>query len=180
MKSRVLFLAVLGALIAATPAMAVPSRAMFAYTNNVTANDVQLVLNGGTTILNAVNRGWYSNVGDHNALNKNYIVGLCGAGPDPCLGDDLVHNNYFVFDLGEGTSVASAVLKLMNPPNAVNVQNGYYSPNPSETYNLFDVSTNIVDLMRPSREIAGPPFPVSTWPEGSAMVSRVAARGVAG
>jgi hypothetical protein len=147
MKSRVLLLAVLGCTIAAAPVLAVPSRAMFAFTNNVTANDVQLVLNGGTTTLNAVDRGWYSDVGDHNALNKNYIAGLCSVSPDPCFGDDLVHNNYFVFDLGEGISVASAVLKLMNPPNAANVQNGYYSPNPSETYNLFDVSTNIVDLM---------------------------------
>ncbi len=147
MKSRMLLLTALGCIVAAAPALAVPSRAMFAYTNNVTAQDVQLVLNGGTTILSAVSRGWYSDVGNHNASNPNYIVGLCSALPDPCVGDDLVHNNFFVFDLGEGVDVSSAMLRLMNPPNAVNPEDGYISPNPSELYNLFDVSTNIVDLI---------------------------------
>ena len=148
MKSRVLLLAVVGCLAVTAPALAVPSHAMFAFTNVVSPGDVELVVTGtnGTTVLNAIDSGWFSELGNHIASNDNYIVGVCG--DDACNGDSLNRNDYFVFDLGsENLGASSAVLRLMNPPNAVNAQNGYISTNPSELYQVFDVSTNPVDLM---------------------------------
>ena len=100
------------------------------------------MLNGGSTVLNFVGVGWYSEAGDHIASNKNYIAGLCGVAPDPCDNPrDLIYNDFFVFDLGNEPIVSSAVLRLWNPPT------GYISTNPSELYKLYDVSTNVTDLM---------------------------------
>jgi hypothetical protein len=122
--------------------MAVPSRAMFAYSTFPAAGDVELVLNSGSTVLNAVDSGWYSAAGDHFASNPNYIAGLCGATPDPCDNlVDQVYNDFFVFDLGKEPNVTSAVLRVWNPST------GYISSSPSELYKLYDVATNVSDLM---------------------------------
>ena len=142
MRSRATLLAVLGCLAFAAPAMAVPSRAMFAYSTFPSAGDIQLILNGGSTVLNVADSGWYSAAGDHFATNKNYIAGLCGATPDLCDNPvDQIYHDYFVFDVGREPSVTSAVLRIFNPPT------GYISTNPSELYQLFDVGTSVSDLM---------------------------------
>ena len=142
MRSRATLLAVLGCLAFTAPAMAIPSRAIFAFSTFRAATDIQLVLNGGSTVLNVLDSGWYSADGDHFSTNKNYIAGLCGAAPDPCDNPvDQIYHDYFVFDVGKEPSVTSAVLRLFNPPT------GYLSQNPSELYKLFDVGTSISDLM---------------------------------
>ena len=150
MRSRVSLLAVLGCLTLTAPAMAVPSRAMFAFSTFPAAGDIQLVLNGGSTVLDFVDSGWYSAAGEHFASNKNYIAGLCAASPDPCGNpEDQVYHDYFVFDVGKEPIVSSAVLRLWNPPT------GYLSPNPSELYKLYDVSTGVSDLMSDQTDATG-------------------------
>ena len=133
MKRALLPLAVLGFLAVSVPAMAVPSRVLFGFSGSTA---VELVVDGTTTIL-ASDTGWYSALGVHDDNNPNYFVGLCGDGCDP-KGE---FRDFAVFDLGEGISATSAVIRLFNPLI------GYISPNPSELYSLYDVSTGVRDLM---------------------------------
>jgi PEP-CTERM motif-containing protein len=137
MKRALLPLAVLGFLAVSVPAMAVPTRAIFGYSDT---SIVQLVIDG-TTIIQASSTGWYSDVGFHDDANPNYFAGLCGDGCTPT--GEL--RDFAVFDLGEFTGGAtSAVIRLFNPltPFA-----GYISPNPSELFRLYDVSTGVRDLV---------------------------------
>ncbi len=68
----------------------------------------QLILNGGETVLEATNGGWYSNDGNTDLPgNTNYLVGQT---------DGLTHRNFFTFDLSSVTgTITSAVLSLYNP-----------------------------------------------------------------
>ena len=51
------------------------------------------------------------------------------------------YHNYFVFDLGTvNQAILSAQLNVANPTG------GYFSPDPTETYTLFDVSTPLAAL----------------------------------
>ena len=136
MRKAFLPLVVLGFVAVGAPAMAVPTRAIFAYTDD---SIVELVIDGAT-VLQATSTGWYSDAGFHGASNPNYFAGLCS---DACTPEGELRD-YFVFDLGEGVSATSAVIRLFNPltPNA-----GYISPNPSELFTLFDVSTGVRDLV---------------------------------
>jgi hypothetical protein len=133
MKRALLPLAVLGFLAVSVPAMAVPSRVLFGFSGTTA---VELVIDGTTTIL-ASETGWYSALGFHDDANPNYFVGLCDEGCDP-KGE---YHDFAVFDLGEGVSATSAVLRLFNPLT------GYISPNPSELFSLYDVSTGVRDLI---------------------------------
>jgi PEP-CTERM motif len=135
MKRALLPLAVLGFLAVSVPAMAVPTRAIFAFTD---ASSVQLVIDG--TVYQASSTGWYSDVGFHDDANPNYFAGLCG---DACTPEGELRD-FAVFDLGEGVTATSAVIRLFNPstPDA-----GYISPNPSELFRLYDVSTGVRDLV---------------------------------
>ena len=68
----------------------------------------------------------------HTATNSNYLVGQAGS---------VQYHDYFVFNLSTVTQQISAVqLVLSNPTN------GYSSPDPTETYSLFDVSTPLASL----------------------------------
>jgi PEP-CTERM motif len=136
MKRVLLPLAVLGFLAVSVPAMAVPTRVMFGFTSSST---VDLVIDG-STVIHAADTGWYSALGFHDSLNDNYFVGLCD---DDC-GPVGEYHDYAVFDLGEGVSATSAVIRFFNPltPFA-----GYISPNPSELFTLYDVSTGLRDLV---------------------------------
>jgi hypothetical protein len=116
--------------------MAVPTRAIFAFTD---ASSVQLVIDG--TVYQASSTGWYSDAGFHDDANLNYFAGLCG---DACTPVGELRD-YAAFELGEFSGGAtSAVIRLFNPltPNP-----GYFSPNPSELFRLYDVSTGIRDLV---------------------------------
>ena len=151
-------------------AMAALSNASFSYTAGPPGGAV-LVLNGDTE-LTATNRGWYqedgignnSQVRDGNgdpifdgdgnpvlANNEggNYLVGLCGSS-DVCKGDDIVRNNYFVFDLSDfADAITSAVLQLNQPDDAYRIAglDGYNSASPFLTYTSYDVGTNIDTLV---------------------------------
>jgi hypothetical protein len=135
MKRALLPLAVLGFLAVSVPAMAVPTQAIFGFSGT---SIIQLVIDGGATVFQAGSTGWYSDVGFHDDGNPNYFAGLCG---DACTPQGELRD-FAVFDLGEFTGGASsAVIRLFNPVG------GYISPNLSELYSLYDVSTGVRDLV---------------------------------
>lgn len=88
----------------------------------------------------AIDAGWYSEVGTHGANTENYFVGTNFAGG---------HRNFFVFDLQTLPSVnlsesdIGVILEVFNPAN------GFASPQNSERYDLYDVTTAI-DVLRRS------------------------------
>jgi hypothetical protein len=86
-------------------------------------------------IVPASDSGWYDDGDFHNPDNGNYIAGLC------CFGEGDQHRDFFVFDLsGVATPIAAARLRLFNP------EAGFGSPDASETYTVFDVTTSIASL----------------------------------
>jgi len=88
--------------------------------------------NAGTIILDAIDRGWYANDGGHLPSNLSYFVGNSTTG--------FIFRNWFVFDLtGIDQPIVSAELHLWNF--------SYFSVDPTETYTIFDVSTNLPDLV---------------------------------
>jgi hypothetical protein len=93
----------------------------------------------GTITLNATDSGWFSHQGFHNTIG-NYIVGNEFAN---------VYHNYFVFDLsGVTETIIGAQLRLFNPSV------GYNSPDATETFGVFDVSTPIGTLTANSGDSA--------------------------
>lgn len=72
------------------------------------------------------NQGWWSNGGGHSNTNANYFVGETGGSE---------YRNFFTFDLSSLTgTVTSATLQLQGTRRCA-------SPNATESYGLFDVST---------------------------------------
>jgi hypothetical protein len=112
----------------------------FATAQNITAVQGALgaLAGGGAPVtLNAVDDGWWDGTGGHTGSNKNYVAGL---------GTGLERRDYFVFNLaGVTQTILGAQLNLFNPAG------GYSSPDPTETYTAFDVSTAI-----PALEASGP------------------------
>jgi hypothetical protein len=85
------------------------------------------------TTLFAVQTGWYNS----NGLRSfgNYLAGD-GVGSN--------YHNFSVFDLSSITlPIQSATLMLFNGSAPPNPADGYTSPDPFETYALFEVSTDI-------------------------------------
>ena len=87
-------------------------------------------------------RGWYTDIGSHAARNLNYFIGdKCDA--SPCMSDT---RNFFVFDLsGVTLPISSAKLALFVPGPLPIL--GFESVDPSETYELHDVTTSITTLL---------------------------------
>jgi hypothetical protein len=80
--------------------------------------------------LNAADSGWIATNGTHTTANNNYAVGRAFFGSDPLS----EFRNYFTFNLPAGAgTILGAELRLFNPPSA------FVSPDPTETYTLFDV-----------------------------------------
>jgi hypothetical protein len=89
-------------------------------------------------VINAIDSGWYNQTGTHVAQNDNYLAGEFSAA-------EL--RNFIVFDLTAVVNdIVSASLLLYNPDNALPALRGYVSPDPTETYQLYDVSTPIATL----------------------------------
>jgi hypothetical protein len=88
-----------------------------------------------TITLNATASGFYHSNGTFFA-SGNYAVGWYPASSPP---GEL--RDYFVFDLsGVSGVITAATLRAQNPAT------GYSSPDPSETWSIFDVSTNLTTL----------------------------------
>ncbi len=85
-------------------------------------------------------RGVYTFGGFHNSGNNNYISGNSN---DPAT----TTRNFFVVDLnGVTETIQSARLLLRNPIVGVEFNNGFSSPQGTETYSLFDSTTPIAQL----------------------------------
>jgi hypothetical protein len=85
----------------------------------------------GAATVNAVDSGWIATDGTHTAANNNYAVGQVLFNSNPLS----EFRNYATFALsGTTPTIIGAELRLFNPTNA------YSSPDPTETYTLFDVS----------------------------------------
>lgn len=100
-----------------------------------------------TLNLPAIDRGFYSTTGGHLPHYTNYVVGDSrpGGSSDFSAAD---FRNFFVFDLASvPLPIESADLALYMPPIPLFVGgiyfNGFYSNDPSETYELHDVITPI-------------------------------------
>jgi hypothetical protein len=97
-------------------------------------------------VINAIDSGWYAETGLHVATNDNYVVGDVSG---------LVRHNFFVFDLTAVVDdIVGASVQLYNPDNALPGLRGYVSPDATETFELYDVSTPIASLSASSA--AGP------------------------
>ena len=86
-------------------------------------------------VIEASDSGWYVDSGFHNPGNANWIAGACASCAIP--GD---YRDFFVFDLSGVGLVSSAVLTILNPAN------GFSSPDPTEAFTVFDVSTPVASL----------------------------------
>lgn len=95
-----------------------------------------------TVFINFTDRGSYTETGFHNPSNPNYVVGDNRGFPSAC-GDC---RNFFVFDLSSVVQpIASAKLALFVPSSLSGP--GYVSADPSENYELHDVTTSIATLL---------------------------------
>jgi Ca2+-binding RTX toxin-like protein len=80
------------------------------------------------TTINFTDSGWYDSTGFHGPTNQNYITGK-------------TNRNFFIFDLSAVSEpINGAHLRLSMPVG------GYNSPDATETYTLFDVSTPVATL----------------------------------
>jgi hypothetical protein len=135
-----------GACAAALAAAATPAAAIDNYLFGFSPfGGQQLILNGGAITLNAVDTGWLSSTGNHDASNDNYIVGDCAT-----CGLNTAFNDYFRFDLSNvSVDITSAILSVGNG-------NGY-AAGPLSTFSLFDVTSSLssLDVTRPQNDAGG-------------------------
>jgi hypothetical protein len=96
-----------------------------------------------TLNVSAIDRGWYSEAGFHDPNSLNYNAGdTSGITPTYSSGD---LRNFFVFDLTIiSEQIESAKLALFVPGYPFP---GFESSDPSEDYELHDVSTPIATLL---------------------------------
>lgn len=142
-------LAVVGlALAPATPARAaLTSRYVFGISDGPAFTpQLRLTNLDGDQTLDYSDRGWYSNAGLHDPLNENYAAGRTNRDTG---GAGTLYRNWFAFDIPAITSgeFTGAVLLLPLPDTSGgDPYGGYYSGLSSEAYELFDVTTPLVDL----------------------------------
>jgi len=141
MKKALLFGLI--SLVLVTVASASTSMAIFAFTYSpYQLGDVELQTNSGNTVSTLT--GWYDITGMHGAGNPDYIVGLCGSG-DSCNGGNDVFNNFFVFNVPAGTSTSATISAYL--PNPGNGLSAFYCNCTSLTYQLWDVTTPVGQVM---------------------------------
>jgi len=94
-------------------------------------------ITAATVTLDAVDSGFYFASGIHAPSNENYIAGLF----------TTEHRNFLAFDLApvSGT-IRSATMRLFNP-EVSQFLHGYDSPDPTETLNVYDVTTPAADIL---------------------------------
>ncbi len=82
------------------------------------------------TIIEATDTGWYTNSGNHDPTNTNYLVG------DDSPNDDLLYRNWMSFQLPKFTQPVTSAKLLINA----------FGVSGSETYQLQDVITPVARL----------------------------------
>ena len=93
---------------------------------------------GESVVLEHVGRSWYTQTGGFRPANDNYFVGNA----------TQEYRNFFVFDLSSiDSEILSMQFEVFNPDGGANPVCGYVSNDPSETYGLFDVSTDPQELI---------------------------------
>jgi len=107
--------------------------------------------NAAAVTIDATDRGWYGDNGDHRPAVLNYLAGdcdgtTCVAGASTGIDE---FRNFFVFDLSGVTApIGSATLRLFNTPaSSPFFRNGFFSDVGSETYLVSEVSTSIASLV---------------------------------
>lgn len=94
--------------------------------------------------LNAADSGWYDWNGFHSPTNTNYFAGQFNNNVDPIR----QLRDWFVFDVPSlSGTVTAARLELYLP--------GLVSPDPTETFELFDVSTPVSTLIAGGTGLTG-------------------------
>lgn len=96
-------------------------------------------------IIPATDTGWYLEDGTHDPDNTNYVTGVATDGIVATFPTEF--RNFFVFDVGGVGSFSSAILRAYLPPEFGFDGPGYLSPDATETWGLFDVTTSLFDLM---------------------------------
>lgn len=99
-----------------------------------------------TVTLDATDSGWYRSDGVHTPQNQNYQTGFF---------DGTERRSFFVFDLStvSGT-VTAATLRLFNPLVSPTLT-GYQSPDPSETLEIYDVTTSAASVTGAAAGVGG-------------------------
>ncbi len=108
--------------------------------------------NAAAVTIDATDRGWYGDNGDHRPAILNYLAGdcrgaTCQAGLN--VGADEFRN-FFVFDVSGVTApIVAATLRLHNTAGTAPFldRNGFFSDEGSETYLVNEVSTSIASLV---------------------------------
>lgn len=96
-----------------------------------------------------VDSGWYDNTGLHMPTNLSYYVGR---------GSQATYNNWVLFDLtgiDVSKTIVDATLSVYNPSSQVDLGDGFYSADGTETYSLFDVNTPYTDLVAGGTGLTG-------------------------
>ena len=107
----------------------------------------------GDIVLGDIDRGHYTDTGQHTPTNVNYAVGAFGQ----------TFRNFFVFDLTSiNEPILSAKFRANNPL--------YFSPDPSETYEMFDVTSSLTSLTNGTGGLAAYGDLGSGTPYGSVIV----------
>ena len=91
--------------------------------------------------LNPVDRGTYTENGDHDPVYNNYVIGRGGP-------SSLVVNNFFVFDL-------SGILEQVISAEFWIESNWYISADPSETFTVYDITGSIPAIRNGSAGVPG-------------------------
>lgn len=86
-------------------------------------------------LIEAVDSGWYDDAGSHTPTNDNYYVGAASDPTPGAAGRDL--NNFFVFDLSNLRGTFNSASLVINS----------FQVSRSETYELFDYTGDIDDLL---------------------------------
>ncbi|MGF1465946.1 MAG: hypothetical protein ACFCGT_07415 [Sandaracinaceae bacterium] len=95
-----------------------------------------------TEVIDFVDYGWWNEDGIHTADNGNSFTGLTAG---------LEYNSYVLFDLTgpveDAVAIVSVTLRMeMLSTTEGTPTGGYFSPDPSETFSVWDVSTDPVTL----------------------------------
>lgn len=99
---------------------------VFGFSDFNHSNGLNITTASGDFFVPVSDSGWWSSLTGHDAINKNYLAGVC----NDCSG--VNHNNYFTFDLSEiSGTVISASLNLFN----------YRIAGSAIEYQLYDINS---------------------------------------
>jgi hypothetical protein len=95
-------------------------------------------------IIPATDTGWYLDDGTHDPDNVNFVTGVATDGIVSQIPTEF--RNFFVFDLSGVGPVSSVTLRAYLITEFGFGGPGYLSPDATETWGLFDVTTMLGDL----------------------------------